>query len=570
MAVPRAAFSKPTVVLGRLTGYGYRYGEIRLPRIPVMTPLCKFSKFARVDLEVRPPVLVSLGCPVFGNALPHPDPWDPVTTAAGVRKRFAMNPPPIDLSLLEEFRVFVHRRVRELFDRLPSDVDLTVDTWLENTNYPLWRKNELRRAFSQIDNPLDRKWKLVKSFMKDECYPEYKHARAINSRTDQYKCMVGPAFKAMEHLVYKHPFFIKHVPVKDRAQYVRDLLYQEGAKYFVSDYSAFESLFVKDLQEACEFQLYEYLLENVDGGSNILSLMRETQLGLNQIQFKNFSMRIPAKRMSGEMNTSLGNGFSNFMFMDFMCMKKGCRNLVGVVEGDDGLFRADGDLPTESDFARLGLIIKAETHLSLETASFCGLIFDVEDRINIVDPLETIVSTGWTNNRYASSTDMKLKRLLRCKALSLAHQYPGCPLVSSFAWYILRCTRGLDAGNILASYGSLWERDQLLAAVADESNILRRTPSLRTRFLMEDLYNIPVHHQLAIENYFDSLDRIQVVDHPFLQLHCKSDWSHYWDNYVLVPQDMRRPGMWPQLKDFVQEFPVEFRDSSWPESLDST
>lgn len=540
-------------------GYGYRYGEVPLAKIPAMKDHTKVSKIRFPDMEFRPPALVSLGCHVNGFALPHPCLHDPITAVAGVRKRFAMKPPSIDRELLEEFRAFVHRRVRELFDPLPPDIDLSLETWLAGTNYPAWRKEELRRAHMQIDDPHDRKWKVVKSFIKDEVYSEYKHARGINSRSDQYKTLVGPAFKAMENIVYKHPSFIKHVPVAERAAYVRDLLYKEGCRYFVSDYSAFESLFVEELQDACEFQLYDHMLSRVDGGQDIYVLIRETQLGTNHLQFKCFDVDIPATRMSGEMNTSLGNGFSNLMFMEFMCHKVGTRNLEGVVEGDDGLFRGEGTLPAESDFARLGLIIKAEVHLDLESASFCGLIFDVEDCVNIVDPIETIATVGWTTRRYAGSKDSKLKRLLRCKALSLAHQYPGCPLVSSFAFYILRATRGYRIGNLLDSYGSLWERDQLSSALRDEANIKRIKPSMRTRILMERLYGVSVSVQVRLEEFFDSLNVIQPLDHPLFKMYCRDDWGHYWDNYVLVPTDLSQPGTWPKMANFVSEFPTNAR-----------
>jgi len=534
---------EPAVVgrRSRVFLYGYRYGEVKLPKLPEIKTGTVFTlRPDIIDIANRPVVQVSLGCHVEGAALPHCDPRDPDTTIAGVRKRAAFKPPKAEPALLEELRQFTRRYVRKHYSPISPDADTSVETWLSKTNYPEWRKEELRRKWSVVQNIRDRSkgYFRVKSFMKDEVYPEYKHARGINSRSDEFKCAVGPIFKLMEEIVYADPSFIKHVPVKDRPNYIMERLYFPGAKYSATDYTAFESLFVKELMEACEFELYSYLTQKLPDGDDFMDLIRTVLTGINDCLFKTFRVRIPAARMSGEMNTSLGNGFSNLMFMLFLCEKNGCTNVKGVVEGDDGFFSCVGKFPTSADFSRLGLVIKMEIHEKINTASFCGIIFDPDERINLTDPVGELLTFGYTTTKYAKCKDSKLRLLLRCKSLSLAHQYPGCPIVAELAEYGLRMTndvRAADVAKFIKTSGSLnnWEREQMLL-LKDCKNIPFRDPGINTRLLCEEKFGVSVEYQIAIEKYIRSLTSLMPLSSPLLDDIIPPVARDYFNRYSAV------------------------------------
>jgi hypothetical protein len=471
-----------------------------------------------------------------------------MSMVAGVMKRFAIRPPEPDEQLLEELRAFTRKWIRDHLKPLPPDSDTSVNNWLDHTNYPLWRKEELRAEWERVHNVWDKKWREVSSFMKDETYAEWKFNRGINSRSDGFKCAVGPIFKLIEEQLYQDPSFIKHVPVADRPMYIKSRLYRYGAKYYASDYTAFESLFVAKLMHAVEFELYEYMTQYVPGGPEWFALIREVLGGENWCKYRDFWVSLTATRMSGEMCTSLGNGFSNLMFMLFTCAKKGCTDVVGVVEGDDGLFALNGPAPTKDDFAKLGLVIKLEEHLELNTASFCGLVFDEEDCINVTDPREVLASFGWASARYASSGRKTLAALLRCRALSLAHQYPGCPIISALAQYGLRITREIPRMRMYKVVNSRkamsgWERDQLISALRDESGIVVKKPPLRTRLLVERLYGISVESQLSIERYLDAKDDWFPLELDALVSTVHPSWRDYWTSYVQgnTTGDLRRP-----------------------------
>jgi len=522
---------------------------------------------------------VSLGAHVKASCPLVPDLTDSRTTKAGARHRICRNPPTAREDIVGGFRIFVRRQVRKHFVPLAHDVDVTAETWLSHTSYPDWRRKELRVVWDRVgeirnlwDPDKAHRYFRCSSFAKDEDYPTYKHSRGIFSRSDEFKCAVGPIFKLIEEQVFKHPAFIKHIPVADRPDYIMGLLHREGAKYVATDYTSFESLFVRELMEACEFELYAYMTQHLPSGCEFMHLVREVLGGLNLCVFKDFRLLLEACRMSGEMCTSLGNGFSNLMFMKFFCKRNGCKKIRGVVEGDDGLFTMVGIPPGEEDFALLGLIIKVEVHDTISTASFCGLVFDRVDRINVTDPRKVLNNFGWVQRTYANVRPHKLRQLMRCKALSLAFQYPGCPIIAALGAYGIRVTRKTNVNfrkYLDRKGGSLYEREQMLLAMkAGDGQYPTKKTGLATRLLVEKLYRISVSTQLAIEDYLGSLKSIQILDHESIDSVIPALWKQHYTDYSFVAgrldRDMVFPvKVWSPLKGKAPEW----NDEDFPVTL---
>jgi len=572
------SFSPSSGLIGehRLYVRGYRYLEVKQDPIEEIKDCAQISRSLPGSSGKRPPMRVSCGCHVKGSAPLVPDLTDSRTTKAGVRKRFLRKPPSAEEQLVGEFRRFVRRKVRELFVPLASDVDVSVEHWLSHTNYPDWRRKELQVQWDGVGSMWDpdksHRYFRCSSFAKDEDYPTYKHSRAINSRSDQFKCAVGPIFKLIEEQVYKHEAFIKHVPVADRPDYIMSLLHREGAKYFATDYSSFEALFTKELMEACEFELYAYMTQHLPTGGDFMRLVREVLGGLNLCVFKDFRVMVEATRMSGEMCTSLGNGFSNLMLMHFICRKCGCRKVRGVVEGDDGLFTMVGTPPTKEDFARMGLIIKAEVHDTISTASFCGLIFDPEDRINVTDPRKVLNNFSWIQRTYATVRSFKLRGLLRCKALSLAYQYPGCPIIAALGHFGIRVTESIGKRNFVEQINrqgwlTMYERDRLLSAM-HKGHIPFKKPRWNTRLLVERMYGISVQAQEELEAYLGSLSAIQVLDHEVLDEIIPPLWRSHAQEYSFVAGRLDRDLVFPvQVWAPLPGLKVEWNEEDAPISL---
>jgi len=448
-------------------------------------------------------------------------------------------------------------------------VDTSVETWLKTANYPDWRKQELQAKYDKLatiwDDP---KHTWVKSFMKDEGYAceGFKQARGINSRTDEYKCAVGPIFHLIEKELFQHPAFIKKVPVKDRAAYIMDMLYREGATYMCTDYTAYEAHFTKTMMMAGEFRLYKYMTKFLPEKKDFEKHMDEVLSGKNRLTFKFFIMWIEATRMSGEMCTSLGNGFSNLMSFLFACHKAGGEGRC-VVEGDDCVGDPGDVVPTAEFFKRMGLTIKLEKVVDIARASFCGLIFDPVELQIVTDPKKVLASFGWTSNRYARAQPSKFKELLRCKALSLASQYPACPIVTELAHYALRMTKHTTISAKVFWSMDLYQREKLLqdhkCKVTSRglyfyvTDITKQEPGLRSRVLVEEMYGITIPQQCELEELLRSkIDlnpiEVSIIDFP-------QSWSDYFQWYALLVQyrqgRLDDPGaLWFKRPGFAKEW----------------
>lgn len=484
-------------------------------------------------------MMVSLGPVVLGAAQPHPDNKCPKTMLDGVLKRMSAKLPEPDRARLKQLKIFVKRWLKKRMLPLSPDCDLSFETWIEHKNYPESRKVELRETYSNmVTGTLTEKMRKVKAFMKDETYAEYKHGRGIYSRVDQFKCLFGPLCSALEEELYKQPEFIKHIPVADRPKYIEERLNVAAKQFCATDYTSFESSFSKELMMALDQVFFDYMTSELKNPF-IVKLYRSLMED-NHCVFKFFTYVIDARRMSGEMNTSLSNGFANLMVMSFLVDDLKMGELKMVVEGDDGLcVTSSGQYPTSTDFAALGFKIKLEKHNHKETASFCGIIYHPDDCINVTDPRKILVKFGWAGSAYNRSKRSKLMLLLRCKSLSNLHQYPGAPIIQKLALYGLRMTKSYDVRGFLQenrNFGT-YEREKLLEASKISSNEIRSWETLHpvgisTRLLVEDMYGITIEQQKRIEAYLDSLTTLQeleisdIIDFP-------PAWADYFTNYCL-------------------------------------
>jgi len=450
------------------------------------------------------------------------------------------------------FKRFVQHWVKKNLTPIGPDADLSVEKWLSKTNYTLKRKQQLLDKWSKFTTLTDPDKKhiytRVKSFIKEESYDDYKYARAINSRSDEFKCLVGPTFKLIEEHVFQLKWFIKKIPHVKRADYIIDNVFAEGSHYNVTDYSTYEASFDPEVQDACEFVLYDYMTQFLHNHVEFMDVCANVLAGENVCEFKHFIVAFLARRMSGEMCTSLGNGFTNLMCVFFLCIEvNGCTMVFVIVEGDDGILRVvGGKMFTKEQAASLGFILKAEQKNDMCTASFCGLVFDIEDRVIITDPREVLANFGWTSRQYVLAKTNKLKTLLRCKAMSLAYQYCGCPILGDLAQYALRVTKSHDIRGVLQKDRSMsmWEREQLLEALAYGSSPYKQPP-IRTRMLVEQLYSISVEVQLRIELQLQNLDDLVVLDLGIDYL-VPDSWSHFYSSYCLEVdvRNSERGGAW--------------------------
>lgn len=410
-----------------------------------------------------------------------------------------------------------------------------MDTWLASTNYTLARKNELRKVYEEtfgLVNPsTSTKSKYLKCnmFMKDESYDTYKYPRLINSRHDAFKVRTGPVFKLIEEQLFSLPWFIKHTPVDERPAEILREVHQDGAKVVGTDYSSFEALFTKQLMLACEMRLYKYMTQNI-GDREWYPLVEKVLAGKNYCQGKYFSVTLDATRMSGEMCTSLGNSFMNLMAFLFIGEQIGLKSIKGRVEGDDGVFSFFGRLPTTDDFEKLGLIIKIVEYEGVTVGSFCGIIADPDELINICEPISVLLSTPYTTSQYAGASRKKAMGLLRAKAMSMIYQYPGCPILDSYARYLLRMTYGYRF--VLNNRMSVFEKARFLLSYRKFKDQLPcKKCGIKTRMLMEKVFKVSIETQKYLEEMFDNRMTLEPIRDQVMINLCSSVQREYYCKY---------------------------------------
>lgn len=362
--------------------------------------------------------------------------------------------------------------------------------------------------------------------MKDEFYPEFKYPRCINARCDDYKVTVGPIFKLIEEQLFAKDWFIKKIPVSERPQYIIDKVNQHGAKIITTDYSQFEAHFTPEIMDAIEFELYRYMVQDLPDGEWWLDIIKQL-MSTNVCVFRDVIVHLLGVRMSGEMNTSLGNGFSNLMLMLYTAKKYKWKSFRGVVEGDDGLFTFYGDYPTEQWFIDMGWTIKLKCEKSISTASFCGLIFDEESKQLISDPIKFLATYGWLKIKYRGAKKITKMRLLKAKMMSALSQNPDCPIIADVAFNILNKLKNL---NPLTTYLNNYQVKEFNKI--DISKFRKPVPTFATRLLMEEFYGITIADQLAMVDFLSTADLINPWSHPTMDKYFQNIHQYCYDVYV--------------------------------------
>lgn len=516
--------------------YGYTFREIDPNTLNIDKGRIKKSLIIgrcriKDSLErTRKPVSVSL--PIhFDFALPRPDRDDPENVVLAQLKRVGTQTPTPHSAILKALEIFTDSFCEQYLRPLePGEAEF--EDWIEQVNQPESRKKEIREAWeaAPYDDPSQVfKATEVKGFLKDESNGDYKAARGINARCDWFKAHSGPIFDAISKQVFALPWFIKKIPVSDRPAAILAKLFSNIAKTLNCDASSYEAHFEAMVMRAIEFRLYLFMTRLVVAYARRMAYIMEVLSGVQNIRYKFFDVIIEGIRCSGEMNTSLGNGFTTVILNLFIALLR--KTFVDLfAEGDDNLSHwiEDFKAPTARDWEILGWIMKVETPRDPAEASFCGNIFASMEEIVITDPRPALANFGWTNSKYTKANRSTRLQLLRAKALSMLHQYNGCPLLSAFGRRVEFLTRSVRIRQSIVNNMEQYKRTILQDAIKagiPEAII----PGPDTRDLVEYLYGIPVPEQLSFEKACAELELDTVISFPMVQpLH----WSTHYADYT--------------------------------------
>lgn len=399
--------------------------------------------------------------------------------------------------------------------------------WLASRTYGPARRAELQATWEKVQGNYLTKgvnYQVNKTFIKREFYPAFKPPRLINSRVDEFKVIAGPALQALEEYMTHLPMFVKHIRLRDRPRYIKEKL-SGWETIVVTDYSRFESSMRREVMNVIEAQLYrEYGLPE-----EMIRVFLKTQVLVGD----NFRGRTSA-RMSGDMTTSLGNGFTNFIIMKAVCAYYGVE-CDGVVEGDDGVFGVGRVLEARL-FKEFGFDLDCVIADSVETAGFCSSWWSPDDTL-LVDPVR-LFRLGWSCKCPPAMSWEKRQELFRGTCTCLAYEAGGCPLFWAVAKKYAKAGRGrlqpdwwekyvLDAEGIETKMVKGW-------MVFECSKLPIKKPSKQAREIFSLLFDFPVALQHAVEK---SILGGKGLDLPELVTWCENHYPDLITNAMVNVQE---------------------------------
>lgn len=494
----------------------------------------------------------SLGLHQLYYANPVPDTTNQENALNGVMKRIATKMPEIDLVLHAEFRSFASKFIRTHLKscKITPDENITFEQWIETTPYSGARKTELTLVNNKRNDLKDFDYYL-KCFVKDESYPTYKYPRGIYSRADRFKTKFGPIMKNIGDKLFALPYFIKKIPVSDRPEFIKNLYADPLLNISTNDFTAFESTFVA-LNMEIELDFFDFCLEDICESQDYMKDLRKIKKGKNRLIFNQFVAELKAKRYSGEMDTSLSNSLFNLLLIMFILYKSGedITTLTPLIEGDDSIIPHYGTLD-ESIALRCGANAKFEHFDEISHASFCGLVFDVDCLDIVTNIVPAILDFGWSTREYIFAKQNTKLMLLRCKALSMLHSFPGCPVLHSLASLAIRLTNHVTMNSKRGrrliqriSSDSLRRQDKqkVLDTLMESectrnhklTRMMERPINMKTRLLVEKLYQITLQQQYDMEKYLNSITSIQPLDIPHMDMFINKDQLTYYQEYCEV------------------------------------
>lgn len=466
----------------------------------------------------------NIGPTVLGRTPCFPDGRDSenYVRAALYRVLQLVGPEELDHEMLTDLAGFVLRWCRKYL--LVQGAPMPFSAWIESRPYPQHRKEELRLAHAKALTRENWDYEYISCFLKGECYQAFKDPRLINSRSDEFKCLFGPWCTWMESIVYRLPMFAKHIRVRDRPKIIENMISHMPVQ-FVSDYSRFESSMRPELMEAIECVVYTHFgvpqgYMNVITGKNHLCARKGV-----------FEAVVYGSRMSGEMNTSLGNGLTNYLMFAYYAHCHGLP-IVGMVEGDDGIYGSTQRFDPKW-FLKLGFKVELIEDKPVNAAGFCRQFWTSDG--TVVTDLYRLTKLGWTMHLPKAASLTKKKELFAAICLSLGHELGGSPIFWAFAKKYGR------SGKVPLNWWELNEAQTLGIEYEIKGHWIHlkgeapwQQPSLQTREEYSLMFGISVGAQLAIEKQV--FDGNWFIDVPELNIEIDKiypDMREAHDRFVL-------------------------------------
>jgi hypothetical protein len=501
---------------GRSVFSGYRVTESDFSKINAPASSLKFVNVRKEEIQGKAlgfvePIKI---CDMDKNpgVRFHPDKYYWLNQKSAVQHRYACKMDEPDEWEMARFRTFCRMHFRS-FKKCRQ---MSFDEWLAGTNYSQSRKNQLvREKISSRTNFVSHR---NKSFIKDEGYDEWKFPRAINSYEDSVKVLLGPYIKSIEKSVYQEKFFVKGLDNHERDARLKHNFGSLSVCY--TDFSHFESHHHGEMNK-----MFLEFINFVAGDSLEFDLLTDLVLGENKSVFSHVTAIVSERLMSGAMWTSLQNSVVNLFIISYLKFRSDPDSFefetqVTMIEGDDGItesFHWDNKV-----ISRLGICLKIGYAPDFSLASFCGRVITLDSCLT--EPCKALEKLMWFPNRYSNMNKPMLLSLLKCRAVSLAYNQVGCPILHRLALRIVHQTTNIDHRSAYKHF------DQYTCVRTSVDQLTDVEPSVDSRVLFEQLYGISIASQIRTEQSIASwvIGGILELDFSWPQ-----DWLFCFDSSLI-------------------------------------
>lgn len=361
------------------------------------------------------------------------------------------------------------------------------------------KRRQFDMAMASLETkPIEHKDSTVSMFLKDDKYAEgaLKAPRCIQYRSKRYCLELGRYLHPIEHATYQlRDWTGSRIIAKSRNSFdrARDLLRKaeqfDDPAFVLLDHSKWDAHCLPELLKV-EHYFYQSIFP-----SRKLARLLKWQLDNVGYTKHGTKYRTPGTRMSGDMNTGLGNSVLNYALLEEWLVRSLVRGSV-YVDGDDSVIvveRADvarllsgfGGAPAH--FAKYGMDtnnIKVADEFSQCEFCQCKPVFDGDRWRMVRDPERIKLRTMWTTRKYtAEATRSLIYSVGMCEAVSNSGMPVGQALGLAMMSY---------GGNLLANF----DRSFTLKLEGPQK-FSEPTPQARDSYA--DAWGVSVEGQLELE-----------------------------------------------------------------------
>lgn len=313
---------------------------------------------------------------------------------------------------------------------------------------------------------------------------------------------MGPMTSALDHALRRHPAAVKGYDFEARDRKMAVL--RNYPHFMNSDYSKFDRTISKKLLSV-ENEVYRQMCPAAYGPwmDDLLRVRWQRATSWRGVKYLMRPMR-----GTGDANTALGNWLLNRLV--YLLLERMHPEMVVFIEGDDAIcgFKAPMDT-MKSHFLeiakRLGFQARGTyTTDDLEIVPFCGRYLTLHGPPVSVPSIIGYLHK-WHVSKRTTDTEEGRCQLLMAKTMSYLAMEPSTPVVPAIAEYVMRTLRPPRNMKFREpEYFKILKDNRWNFSDPESWRHKRKTPSDDQRRVVEKL-GTPLHVQLAMEDYFDSL-----------------------------------------------------------------